>query len=401
MSSQSSNNSSLLESIKQDEVSDSLKDSEILVADANHLTRATLKNSLLELGFTNIIEASSGREAVERLSEKPCDLMVLDMEMPEMNGVEVLEAKNNNPKLKEVPTIVTSTSANMDLAVKGIEAGAEDYLVKPASNTLLRVRVTASLEKKRLREMHRARLQVNRALELARNGLGDMDRLLFERLQEKKELVEIEKAKSEGLLMNILPGTIAGRLKAGEKTIATGHHVVSVMFADLCGFTELSLKTDPADLVTMLNDIFTAFDDTVKNHRVEKIKTIGDCYMVVGGLPDYREDHARALANAALEMIQVLERINKKRGTDLAMRIGIHSGPVVAGVIGKIKLTYDLWGDTVNVASRMESTGIPGRIHISEQTRDELVSHFDLEERGMVECKGLGQVKTFFLKGRS
>jgi adenylate cyclase len=227
-----------------------------------------------------------------------------------------------------------------------------------------------------------------------------MDRILFERLQEKNDLVEIEKEKSDGLLMNILPGTIAGRLKAGEKTIANRHHVVSVMFADLCGFTKLSRKTNPGDLVTMLNDIFTAFDDIVKNHRVEKIKTIGDCYMMVGGLPDHRDDHARAVADAALQMIQVLERINKKRGTDLAMRIGIHSGPVVAGVIGKIKLTYDLWGDTVNVASRMESTGMPGRIHISQQTRDELVSHFDLEDRGMVECKGLGQVKTFFLNGR-
>jgi class 3 adenylate cyclase len=321
-----------------------------------------------------------GRDAIKKLSEGSYELMLLDMEMPEMNGIEVLIAKNTVPKLKEVPTIVISATEQVDLAVKCIEAGAEDYLLKPPNNTLLRARVTTSLEKKRLR---------------------DMDRILFARLQEEKELVEIEKEKSEHLLLNILPGTIAGRLKAGEKTIANGHQIVSVLFADLCGFTKLSRKTSPADLVSMLNEIFTTFDDIVKNHGVEKIKTIGDCYMLVGGLPNPRDDHAQAVADTALEMVQALERINKNRDIDLAMRIGIHSGPVVAGVIGKIKFTYDIWGDTVNVASRMESSGLPGKIHISEQTMAELNSQFNLEERGMVECKGLGQVKTFFVNGRS
>ena len=372
-------NDTSFESIKPDEVCASLKDAAILVVDDSRLMRIVLTKALQELGFTNISEALDGRDAIRKLSESPYELMLLDMEMPEMNGVEVLAAKNADPKLKEVPAIVISASEHVDLAVKCIEAGAEDYLVKPPNNTLLRARVTTSLEKKRLR---------------------DMDRLLFARLQEEKELVEIEKEKSERLLLNILPGTIAGRLKAGEKTIANGHHVVSVMFADLCGFTDLSRNTSPADLVSMLNEIFTAFDDIVKDHRVEKIKTIGDCYMLVGGLPDHRDDHAHAVADASLEMIQALERINKKRGTNLAMRIGIHSGPVVAGVIGKIKFTYDLWGDTVNVASRMESSGMPGKIHLSEQTQAKLDSEFNLEERGMVECKGLGQVKTFFLNGR-
>jgi class 3 adenylate cyclase len=151
-------------------------------------------------------------------------------------------------------------------------------------------------------------------------------------------------------------------LKGGEKTIANGHHIVSVMFADLCGFTALSRKTTPDALVRMLNELFTAFDNIVENHRVEKIKTIGDCYMLVGGLPNHRDDHAHVVADAAIDMVEALETINKKNGTELAMRIGIHSGPVVAGVIGKIKFTYDLWGDTVNVASRMESSGMPGRV---------------------------------------
>ena len=368
------------ESIHVDELSGSLKDSAILVVDDSRLMRIVLTKALRELGFTNISEAVDGRDAIKKLSEGSYELMLLDMEMPEMNGIEVLIAKNTVPKLKEVPTIVISATEQVDLAVKCIEAGAEDYLLKPPNNTLLRARVTTSLEKKRLR---------------------DMDRILFARLQEEKELVEIEKEKSEHLLLNILPGTIAGRLKAGEKTIANGHQIVSVLFADLCGFTKLSRKTSPADLVSMLNEIFTTFDDIVKNHGVEKIKTIGDCYMLVGGLPNPRDDHAHAVADTALEMVQALERINKNRDIDLAMRIGIHSGPVVAGVIGKIKFTYDIWGDTVNVASRMESSGLPGKIHIPEQTMAELNSQFNLEERGMVECKGLGQVKTFFVNGRS
>ena len=368
------------ESNHVDEFSGSLKDAAILVVDDSRLMRIVLTKALRELGFTNISEAVDGRDAIKKLSEGSYELMLLDMEMPEMNGIEVLIAKNTVPKLKEVPTIVISATEQVDLAVKCIEAGAEDYLLKPPKNTLLRARVTTSLEKKRLR---------------------DMDRILFARLQEEKELVEIEKEKSEHLLLNILPGTIAGRLKAGEKTIANGHQIVSVLFADLCGFTKLSRKTSPADLVSMLNEIFTTFDDIVKNHGVEKIKTIGDCYMLVGGLPNPRDDHAHAVADTALEMVQALERINKNRDIDLAMRIGIHSGPVVAGVIGKIKFTYDIWGDTVNVASRMESSGLPGKIHISEQTMAELNSQFNLEERGMVECKGLGQVKTFFVNGRS
>ena len=363
-----------------EEVSHSLQNAEILVVDDSRMMRAGLTRSLKQLGFSNISEAVDGRDAITKLHEKSYDLMLLDMEMPEMNGIEVLTAMRLDPKIGGVPVIVISGGEQIEMAVQCIEAGAEDYLTKPPHQTLLRARVTTSLEKKRLR---------------------DLDKLRFAQLQAEKELVEIEKEKSEKLLLNILPGAIAGRLKGGEKTIANGHTTVSVMFADLCGFTALSRKTNPADLVTMLNGIFTAFDTIVERHGVEKIKTIGDCYMMVGGLPTHRDDHAIVVASAALEMVHALDQLNKVNGTELQMRIGIHTGPVVAGVIGKIKFTYDLWGDTVNVASRMESSGMPGMVHISEQTEHELRGHFLLEERGFVECKGLGQVKTFFLKGHS
>jgi class 3 adenylate cyclase len=362
------------------QVHDSLKRSEVLVVDDSRLMRMVLTKALKELGFTNIDEAIHGRDAIEKLLAKQYDLMLLDMEMPEMNGIEVLTAMNLDTRLKGTPTIVISGNEQIDLAVQCIEAGAEDYLIKPPNPTLLRARVTTSLEKKRLR---------------------DLEKLRFAQLQAEKELVEIEKEKSERLLLNILPAAIAGRLKSGEKSIANGHQIVSVLFADLCGFTALSRKTTPADLVSMLNGIFVAFDTIVEKHGIEKIKTIGDCYMMVGGLPNHRDDHAHVVAEAAIEMVDALADLNKKNGTELAMRIGIHSGPVVAGVIGKIKFTYDLWGDTVNVASRMESSGLPGRIHLSEQTKATLDSNFSLEERGMVECKGLGQVKTFFLNGKN
>ena len=349
---------------------------QVLLVDDSRMMRAVLKKALGEIGFRNVVEAVDGGDAVAKMLAAPFDLVLLDMEMPVMTGLEVLAAMNLAPALKGLPVIVISGADQIDMAVQCIEAGAEDYLTKPPNLTLLRARVSTSLEKKRLRDLERLRLL---------------------QLQAEKELVEREREKSERLLLNILPSAIAGRLKGGEKSIANGHEIVSVMFADLCGFTALSRKTTPADLVSMLNGIFTAFDHIVEKRGVEKIKTIGDCYMLVGGIPLHRDDHAAAVAECALEMLDALAALNRDNGTELQMRVGIHTGPVVAGVIGKIKFTYDLWGDTVNVASRMESSGQPGRVHISEQTEAQLRGRFPLEDRGFVECKGLGPVKTFFL----
>jgi class 3 adenylate cyclase len=356
-----------------------LAKAQVLLVDDSRMMRAVLKKALGEIGFQNVVEAVDGADAVAKMLAAPFDLVLLDMEMPVMTGLEVLAAMNLAPDLKGLPVIVISGADQIDMAVQCIEAGAEDYLTKPPNLTLLRARVSTSLEKKRLRDLERLRLL---------------------QLQAEKELVEREREKSERLLLNILPSAIAGRLKGGEKSIANGHEIVSVMFADLCGFTALSRKTSPADLVSMLNAIFTAFDHIVEKHGVEKIKTIGDCYMLVGGIPLHRDDHAAAVAECAFEMLDALAALNRESGTELQMRVGIHTGPVVAGVIGKIKFTYDLWGDTVNVASRMESSGQPGRIHLSEQTAEQLQGRFLLEDRGFVECKGLGAVKTFFLNGR-
>jgi class 3 adenylate cyclase len=210
-----------------------------------------------------------------------------------------------------------------------------------------------------------------------------------------------EHARSERLLLNILPGAISARLKENGEAIADGFADVTVLFADLVGFTELSQKLTPAELVEMLNRTFSAFDDLAERFGVEKIKTIGDCYMVAAGLPERTDDHAEVVARMALAMREALIRINREGGYSLRLRIGLHTGPVVAGVIGKRKFIYDLWGDTVNTASRMESSGSPGEIQVTREVFDRLRGQFELEPRGLIQVKGKGEMETFLLKGET
>lgn len=233
------------------------------------------------------------------------------------------------------------------------------------------------------------------------NAMADTIQLHSENLEElvkqrTSELTE-EKATSERLLLNVLPGPIAERLKTGESLIVDRFDAVSVMFADLAGFTTFASNTSPEELVTMLNELFSMFDKLAEQHGLEKIKTIGDAYMVVAGIPQPIADHATALAHMALDMIAGIDAYAKRTGSPLSIRIGIHTGSVVAGVIGTKKFIYDLWGDTVNMASRMESTGLPGRIQVSETTFKLLETQFELEPRGPVEVKGKGLMNTFLL----
>jgi class 3 adenylate cyclase len=210
-----------------------------------------------------------------------------------------------------------------------------------------------------------------------------------------------EHERSERLLLNILPAQISARLKGSDKPIADGFADVTVLFADIVGFTELSQELTPESLVEMLNHIFSAFDDLAERHHLEKIKTIGDCYMVAAGLPDLRADHTEAIARMALGMREELERVNRLTGRSLRIRIGIHTGPVVAGVIGKRKFIYDMWGDTVNTASRMESSGVAQEIQITRTVYDRLVGKFEMEARGTIKVKGKGEMQTYLLKGET
>ena len=211
--------------------------------------------------------------------------------------------------------------------------------------------------------------------------------------------VQVEKSKSEQLLLNILPSPIAERLKRKTETIADSFPSVTVMFADLVGFTQLSERMSPIELVEMLNVIFSEFDYLAEKYGLEKIKTIGDAYMVVGGLPVYREDHLEAIAHMALAMRENISRYAKETGLPFEIRIGINTGPVVAGVIGTRKYIYDLWGDTVNIASRMESQGIAGCIQVTEVAYRLLKDQFAFTERGWVDIKGKGQMRCYILNG--
>lgn len=222
------------------------------------------------------------------------------------------------------------------------------------------------------------------------------------------QLVE-EQKKSEHLLLNILPETVANRLKEKQTTIAEAFPEVTVLFADIVGFTELSTLVTPQELVALLNRIFSAFDELAEKHKLEKIKTIGDAYMVVGGLPNPRQDHAEAIIEMALDMQQAINIFNAETNSNCNIRIGINTGPVVAGVIGIKKFIYDLWGDTVNIASRMESHGIPGNIQITQTTCERVKNEFQnkyknkyiLESRGLIEIKGKGEMETYLVKSLS
>ena len=212
---------------------------------------------------------------------------------------------------------------------------------------------------------------------------------------------ELAKAheRSEKLLLNILPGSISERLKRGEQSIADGLAEVTVLFADIVGFTQLSQRMPPEELVAALNEVFSAFDDLALKHGLEKIKTIGDCYMAASGLPEPRDDHAQAAVRMALEMVATLRAIDERRGHCLEVRIGLHSGPVVAGVIGKQKFIYDLWGDTVNTASRMESHGEKGRVQVSAATWALVKDAFVTEERPPMQIKGKGEMQPHLVLG--
>ena len=212
---------------------------------------------------------------------------------------------------------------------------------------------------------------------------------------------EREHQRSEGLLSNILPPRVAERLKerAGSE-IADAYPEASILFADMAGFTARASDTAPEELVRFLNGVFTKLDALVERHGLEKIKTTGDAYMVVSGVPEPRPDHAEALADLALEMRAALAGLVDAKGRAVPVRIGIASGPVVAGVVGTKKFFYDVWGDAVNTAARMEQTGEPGKIQVTLEIQERLKQHFVLEERGLIEVRGKGPMRTWFLIGR-
>ena len=322
---------------------------------------------------------SSADEAVTFAIQIKPTVILQDLVMPGLSGLELARRYKATPSLSQVPVIVLSSQEDVTVKAELFQAGANDYLVKLPDRIELIARIRVHSE--------------------AYQRLLERD-LAFSQLEASLLQLDREKAKSEGLLLNILPHSIAEKLKNNQATIAQSFESVTVMFADLSGFTEYSQHIHPQSLLTLLDEIFSAFDHLASDYAVEKIKTIGDAYMAASGIPEIRVDHAEAMADMTLKMIDVFERIREKHNLLLRVRIGMHSGSVVAGVIGKHKFSYDLWGDTVNIASRMESHGEASRIHVSQTTRDLLQSSFRFEERGEITIKGKGAMRTYFLLGR-
>jgi len=343
----------------------------ILVVDDHQSNRDLLSRRLSREGY-EVTTAADGHAALAEVATGSVDLVLLDLLMPGMSGYEVLCRLKADPRHGAIPVIMISALDEMESVIRCIGAGAEDYLPKPFDPVLLRARINSCLERKWLR---------------------DREKLILEELR-------IEKEKSELLLLNILPKSVVSRLNEGEKIIADRIPDVSILFADMVGFTKMATRMSAPDLVERLNRLFTAFDRLSVQFGLEKIKTIGDAYMVAGGVPEPHDDHAGAIADMALAMLDTADREARQSDDGLQIRIGIHSGPVIAGVIGTQKFVYDIWGDTVNLASRLESHGTPGKIKVSHETYRRLQSAFEFSDCQIIDLKGSGPAQTYTLVGR-
>ena len=348
-----------------------LETGHILVVDDLETNRDLLARQLVNDGHT-VSYADGGLQALAMADREPFDVILLDLMMPDLNGFEVLARLKADGRTQNIPVIMISAYDEQEKAIQCLEIGAEDYLYKPVNVVLLRARINASIERKHAQ---------------------DREKLYLEQLG-------FEKKNSEELLLNILPPRIIERIHAGEKLIADRFDAVTVLFSDLVDFTEITDQMGAAELVENLNRLFSRFDSLAKEHGVEKVKTMGDAYMVVAGLPDPMPGHMEACADMALGMITALEEINPTLSKPFEIRIGLHTGPVIAGIIGQHKYVYDVWGATVNHASRYESYSLPGHIHISEQLARPLMDKFDCQSRGVLEMRSIGEAETFFLKGR-
>lgn len=327
----------------------------ILVVDDTPANIQSITAILKEKGY-QISVATNGKQALDVLSRIRPDLILLDVMMPEMDGFETCRHLKADDRWRNIPVIFLTAKTETADIVQGFELGAVDYVAKPFNAHELLARVHTHLT---------------------------IDRLSRE---------------NERLLLNILPPPIAERLKAGDSRIADSFDSVSVLFADIVGFTELASSVSADSLVELLNELFTKFDLTAQEMGIEKIKTVGDAYMAVCGLPEKCEDHVERIMKLALALMSIAREFRKESGNPIRLRIGINAGPVVAGVIGKNKFIYDLWGDTVNLASRMESSGVPDSIQVTRPVFEKIGGRYPFDSRGAIEIKGKGTVETWVLK---
>lgn len=340
----------------------------ILVVDDISSNRGLLSRRLQHDGH-HVVTAESGLSALARVAEQEFDLVLLDLLMPDMNGIEVLSRLKAERRWRHIPVIMISGLNEVDAVVRCIEAGADDYLLKPFNPVLLRARIDSSLEKKRWLDREHQYLQ----------------------------RIEAEKRRAGSLLNAILPGQIVARLQRGEEFIADRFDEVTILFADIVGFSSIAARLPPSDLIKRLDGLFGTFDALAEKHSVEKIKTIGDAYMAACGVPEPAADHADRIVALGKSMLDSLKP--RAWGNDsFRIRIGVHTGPVIAGLIGRHRFVYDVWGETVNIASRLESQGVADRMQISEATKRALRASWKLEPRCYVEMRGVGTMETYLVQ---
>ncbi|WP_108660329.1 adenylate/guanylate cyclase domain-containing protein [Acuticoccus kandeliae] len=339
----------------------------ILVVDDSETNRDLLTRRLRRDGHT-VSTANTGREALLLLETLEVDLILLDILMPDMNGLELLARLKRDERLRDIPVLMVTGLKEEDAVFRCIASGAEDYLPKPVDTVLLRARISASLERKRWREREMAYIAE----------------------------IEAQKDRANILLHSILPAQVVRRLEGGEAVIADRFEDATIIFADIVDFTPMAARTAPAALVQHLGALFSRFDELADHYGIEKIKTIGDAYMAASGIPEPRADHAVAAVAFARALMH--DVANPENGAPpIALRIGIHSGPVIAGLIGRKRFVYDIWGHTVNLASRLEAHGFPGRIQISHSTLKALGETAEIVPKGRVHLKGIGDVPTYLL----
>ncbi|MEZ2320531.1 MAG: adenylate/guanylate cyclase domain-containing protein [Microcoleus sp.] len=363
----------------------------LVVDDTPHNVRL-LSTILTGQGY-QVRKALNGQRALATVQEFPPHLILLDVMMPEMNGYEVCEHLKSSPTTSSIPVIFLSALDDASDKVKAFDVGAVDYITKPFQEKEVLARVANQLTIRSQKELLQE--QTNQLEEL----VGRLEKEIKER-QVAELAVRLAQEKSDHLLLNILPAAIVEALKKGEGTNAERFDSATVLFADIVNFTSIAARISPLELVKFLNQIFSKFDELTEKHGLEKIKTNGDAYMVAGGLPVPRPDHAEAIANMALDMQEAIADFKTDRGEPFQIRIGINTGPVVAGVIGTKKFSYDLWGDTVNVASRMESQGLPGCIQVTTAVYQQLKNDYVFEERGSISVKGKGETIAYLLTGK-
>jgi adenylate cyclase len=345
----------------------------ILIVDDNEDNRYTLQMLLETDGYERIASASGGKEALSLLKSGKFSLVLLDMMMPDLNGDEVLRIIKSDPVSRDLPVVMISADTDTDKISKCIELGADDYLPKPFNPTILRARIGSALRRESLR-------------------LLEVDYL---------SRLEQEKRHSEALLRNILPSEIAVRLRAGESVIADHYDDATVLFADIVGFGKITARMRAFEIIGCLNHLFSEFDRLAEDLGVEKIKTIGDNYMAVAGLPVQRANHARTATKLALDMVTAAARLHPRLPVPFSIRVGLHSGPLVAGVIGTRKLAYDVWGDTVNIAARVEAASLPNRVLVSATTAKALAGDFTLDGPHQIVTKENRELEGYFVGRRA